>query len=168
MVGTGNGDFTNFTSFQVVLDFVGPAAPMVTAAGANDGSSLNVEFTDSSGATTFRVYCEQAGQAAVATTGAGGASTGATRDQALAESARVPIETDRVSGSINLRGGRLDDLRLSDFHETVDPTSPTIILLSPASGPVSPIQPNSAKYAVGRPRGFKTMIAGLLGSMVSR
>ena len=47
----------------------------------------------------------------------------------------VPITTERLSGSINLRGGRIDDLRLNDFHETVDPTSPTIVLLSPASAP---------------------------------
>ncbi|MCB1496654.1 MAG: membrane protein insertase YidC [Bauldia sp.] len=64
------------------------------------------------------------------------ASGGAlTRDQALAESSRVPIATERVSGSINLRGGRIDDVRLNDFHETVDKSSPTIILLSPADGP---------------------------------
>jgi YidC/Oxa1 family membrane protein insertase len=64
---------------------------------------------------------------------AGGAL--ATRDAALAASPRVPIDTPRVSGSINLRGARLDDLRLKDYHETVDRSSPTIVLLSPSSGP---------------------------------
>ncbi|WP_421724920.1 membrane protein insertase YidC [Bauldia sp.] len=59
----------------------------------------------------------------------------ATRDAAIANAPRVPIETERLSGSINLDGGRLDDLHLNDFHETVDPTSPTIVLLSPADGP---------------------------------
>ncbi len=62
-------------------------------------------------------------------------ATGLTRDAALALSPRVKITTPRVSGSINLVGGRIDDLRLNDFHETVDPTSPTIILLSPVGGP---------------------------------
>ncbi|MBN9020851.1 MAG: membrane protein insertase YidC, partial [Rhizobiales bacterium] len=57
------------------------------------------------------------------------------REAALALSPRVPISTPRVSGSINLVGARLDDLRLNDFHETVDPTSPTIVLLSPVGGP---------------------------------
>ena len=57
------------------------------------------------------------------------------REAAIAQSPRVTITTDRLSGSINLRGGRIDDLRLNDFHETVDPTSPTVILLSPATGP---------------------------------
>jgi YidC/Oxa1 family membrane protein insertase len=58
-----------------------------------------------------------------------------TRDAALAQSPRVPIETTRLSGSINLKGARLDDLRLNEFHETVDRRSPTIILLSPTAGP---------------------------------
>ncbi|HET7713994.1 MAG TPA: membrane protein insertase YidC, partial [Bauldia sp.] len=62
-------------------------------------------------------------------------ATGLTRDAALALSPRVKISTPRVTGSINLVGGRIDDLRLNDFHETVDPDSPTIILLSPVGGP---------------------------------
>jgi YidC/Oxa1 family membrane protein insertase len=63
------------------------------------------------------------------------APTGVTREAALEASPRVPIATERLSGSINLKGGRIDDLHLNDFHETVDPTSPTIVLLSPSSGP---------------------------------
>jgi YidC/Oxa1 family membrane protein insertase len=55
-----------------------------------------------------------------------------TREQALALSPRVPIETGAVRGSIALKGARLDDLHLNEFHETVDTTSPTIVLLSPA------------------------------------
>ena len=58
-----------------------------------------------------------------------------TRDAALQQSPRIPIDTARLSGSINLRGGRIDDLHLKDFRETVDPGSPTIILLSPTGGP---------------------------------
>lgn len=58
-----------------------------------------------------------------------------TRAEALAQSPRVAIATQRVSGSVNLRGGRIDDVHLNDFHETVDPASPTIILLSPTGGP---------------------------------
>jgi YidC/Oxa1 family membrane protein insertase len=59
----------------------------------------------------------------------------ATREAALATNPRVPIDTPRVSGSISLRGARLDDLRLKDYRETVDRNSPTIVLLSPSSGP---------------------------------
>src|SRR3990167_1154769 len=48
------------------------------------------------------------------------AATVLTRDAALQQSPRIPIDTARLSGSINLKGGRLDDLHLKDFHETVD------------------------------------------------
>jgi len=59
----------------------------------------------------------------------------ADRPAALAATSRLPIETDRVEGSINLQGGRIDDLRLKDYHETVDPSSPTIVLFSPSGAP---------------------------------
>src|SRR4051812_20943963 len=58
-----------------------------------------------------------------------------TRDEALALSPRVKIETPRVTGSIALKGGRIDDLSLTQYRETVDPASPAIVLLSPAQGP---------------------------------
>ncbi len=61
--------------------------------------------------------------------------TAETRDEALAQSKRVPIATASITGSINLTGGRVDDIRLNDYHETVDKQSPTIILLSPSGGP---------------------------------
>jgi YidC/Oxa1 family membrane protein insertase len=50
----------------------------------------------------------------------------------LAESPRVRIDTPRVSGSINLRGARIDDLVLKQYKETVAQDSPPIRLLSPA------------------------------------
>ncbi len=58
-----------------------------------------------------------------------------TREQALAASARITIDTPKVSGSINLTGGQIDDVRLKDYHETVDKSSPTIVLLSPKGSP---------------------------------
>ncbi|WP_127090971.1 membrane protein insertase YidC [Aquabacter cavernae] len=81
----------------------------------------------------------QAGGAAVP----GGAQPGAaqalgralTRDQALAATPRVAIDTPRLKGSISLKGGRVDDLSLLDYHETVDPKSPNIVLLAPAGSP---------------------------------
>ena len=54
------------------------------------------------------------------------------RDQALAETPRVAIDTPALEGSINLEGARLDDLRLKGYHETVDKSSPIITLFSPA------------------------------------
>ncbi|HXZ68559.1 MAG TPA: membrane protein insertase YidC [Alphaproteobacteria bacterium] len=54
-----------------------------------------------------------------------------TRPQALAQSQRVQIDAPRVSGSINLTGAMLDDLDLKGYHDTIDPKSPLITLLSP-------------------------------------
>ncbi len=61
-----------------------------------------------------------------------GAALGLPREAVLEQSARVGIDTPVLSGSINLKGARLDDLRLKEYHETVDDSSPTIILLSPS------------------------------------
>ncbi len=59
----------------------------------------------------------------------------ASREAALGSSARVPIATDSLQGSIALKGGRIDDLALVKFRETVDPKSPPIVLLSPSGSP---------------------------------
>ena len=59
----------------------------------------------------------------------------ATRDGALAASARVIIDSARVRGSIALRGGDIDDIALKDYHETVDRSSPNVVVFSPANGP---------------------------------
>ncbi len=53
------------------------------------------------------------------------------RAEALAASPRIEIRSDRLIGSISLAGGRLDDLTLAAYHETVDPKSPLIALLNP-------------------------------------
>lgn len=54
-------------------------------------------------------------------------------EDALARSpGRVPIRTGTLEGSINLRGARVDDLKLLQYHEEVDPDSPVIRLLNPA------------------------------------
>jgi YidC/Oxa1 family membrane protein insertase len=63
---------------------------------------------------------------------AAGVPGGENRDDALAATTRVKIDTPRVSGSINLTGARLDDLVLKDYRETVQPNSPQIRLLNPA------------------------------------
>jgi YidC/Oxa1 family membrane protein insertase len=55
------------------------------------------------------------------------------RDTAIAATPRVKIDTPRLSGSISLKGARIDDLSLVQFRETVDPTSPAIVLYSPSN-----------------------------------
>ena len=77
-----------------------------------------------------------AGQGGASVPGSTGpAATGLTREQALEAGSRVAIDTPRVGGSINLVGGRIDDIRLKDYRETVDPDSPTIVLFSPKGAP---------------------------------
>lgn len=58
-----------------------------------------------------------------------------TREAALATSPRIPIDTPKLAGSIALKGGRIDDLALTQYHETVDPKSPPVVLLEPSGAP---------------------------------
>ena len=46
------------------------------------------------------------------------------RETAIAATPRIKIDTPRVSGSISLKGARIDDLALVQFRETVDPVVP--------------------------------------------
>jgi YidC/Oxa1 family membrane protein insertase len=57
------------------------------------------------------------------------------RQDALARSQRVAVDTPRLKGSIALTGGRIDDLSLVQYRETTDPKSPAIQLLSPSGSP---------------------------------
>ena len=52
----------------------------------------------------------------------------------LAAAPRVAISTPRLVGSISLLGGRIDDLSLVGYHETIKPGSPDVRLLAPAGG----------------------------------
>ncbi|KJF75197.1 membrane protein insertase YidC [Agrobacterium arsenijevicii] len=60
------------------------------------------------------------------------AAATATREEAIAKSQRVAIDTKAIAGSINLTGARFDDIRLKGYHETVDDSSPIITLFSPS------------------------------------
>ena len=51
------------------------------------------------------------------------------------EAPRVGIETGRLRGSISLQGGRIDDLTLQDYRETLDPESDVVHLLNPLGQP---------------------------------
>lgn len=86
----------------------------------------------------------QAGQATPAPGGVGaptaiggGEQTGAIqpRSDVIAGGSRVPLESESLTGSINLENGRIDDIVLHNFRETVDPTSANIKLLSPTGSP---------------------------------
>jgi YidC/Oxa1 family membrane protein insertase len=58
-----------------------------------------------------------------------------TRESALAASPRIHVDTPRLSGSVSLKGGRIDDLALVQYRESVDPKSPAIVLLAPSGSP---------------------------------
>ena len=53
------------------------------------------------------------------------------RTQALGSAARVPIQTPTLSGSLSLLGGRIDDLFLTRYRETLDADSPPVEVFRP-------------------------------------
>lgn len=50
--------------------------------------------------------------------------------KAVADADRIKINTPRLEGSLSLLAGRIDDLRLKDYTETIDEGSPIVTLLS--------------------------------------
>src|SRR5712692_3381203 len=78
------------------------------------------------------------------------------RETIITSTARIPIETPRVKGSIALKGGRVDDVSLAQYHETVDPSSPAIVLLSPSGSP----QPFYAEFGWYVPAGANAKVPG--------
>ena len=56
------------------------------------------------------------------------------RKEALAASPRVTFDTPELIGSIALKGGRIDDVRLVKYRETIDPKSDPVPVLSPVGG----------------------------------
>ncbi len=62
-----------------------------------------------------------------------GMTPAASRAIALKATPRIPIDTPSIIGSIALTGGRIDDITLKKYRETIDPKSPPVVLFSPAS-----------------------------------
>ena len=81
--------------------------------------------------------------------GAAPPAASVSRDDAIKVSPRLAIETPSLRGSIALRGGRIDDLVLVKYHETVDPKSPNVVLFSPTDSP----HPYFAEYGFVAPSG---------------
>ncbi|WP_299847304.1 membrane protein insertase YidC [uncultured Paracoccus sp.] len=50
-----------------------------------------------------------------------------------ASAGRVTIDSPALTGSISLAGGRIDDLLLRNYHETLDDNSPLVRLLTPTA-----------------------------------
>lgn len=53
------------------------------------------------------------------------------RQEVLGENARIAIKTEKLSGSINLKGGRLDDVILNEYKVDTTKNARSIVLFSP-------------------------------------
>ena len=51
------------------------------------------------------------------------------------DTARLAVDTPALKGSIALMGGRIDDLLLKNYHETIDKNSPNVRMLTPELEP---------------------------------
>ena len=112
--------------FQFLFEKIRPPPPPVPAPAAQTAPSAPAPGAAAPGAAP--------GVAAPAPTATGDAATAPvsqTREAAIATQKRVRIDTPRLHGSIALNGGRIDDLALATYHETVDPKSPEVVLLWP-------------------------------------
>ena len=56
---------------------------------------------------------------------------GSSNAQAVTNAGRITIDTPRLEGSLSLLAGRIDDLRLKDYTESIEDGSPIVTLLSP-------------------------------------
>src|ERR1700684_1957273 len=57
------------------------------------------------------------------------------RESVVRAAPHLAINTERLNGSIDLKGARIDNLSLEQYRETVDPNSPPIVLFSPSGAP---------------------------------
>jgi len=67
-----------------------------------------------------------------------GGATPVTEGETPVEVGSVAIETPYLTGSISLLGGRIDDLALATYRETLDPDSPLVQLLIPEGTAADP------------------------------
>ena len=113
--------------FQYLFEKMRPPTPVTPSSPAATQTAPNAPApgTTSPGATPPAPSA--AGQAA----GTAAAAAPETREQAIAAQPRVRINTPRLHGSVALTGGRIDDLTLATYHETVDQKSPEVVLLWP-------------------------------------
>jgi YidC/Oxa1 family membrane protein insertase len=73
--------------------------------------------------------------AAASPPGSPAATSPRTIGEVLAATPRVTIDTPSIGGSIDLKGGKIDDIILKDYRETIDPKSPNVRLFSPPGAP---------------------------------
>jgi YidC/Oxa1 family membrane protein insertase len=109
--------------FQFVFQRLHPPAPPPAPEASSSVAPSNAPATRESAGTNAP--------------GASATKAAETLAEAVAGQPRVLIQTPSLHGSIALRGAKFDDLTLAKYHETVDPKSPEVVLLSP-SGTANP------------------------------
>jgi YidC/Oxa1 family membrane protein insertase len=72
------------------------------------------------------------GQSTANAPSAQGVAVAPNAQAAASRTPRIKLDTPKLEGSISLLGGRLDDLKLKAYRETVDPMSKNISLLAPS------------------------------------
>ncbi|MBL8660100.1 MAG: membrane protein insertase YidC [Rhodospirillales bacterium] len=112
--------------FQLIGGRLRPTTPPPAQQGASQSAAPS---TAGSGAAAPSADVTQ--PAAPSAPAAGTAPAVRTRAEVVAGGQRVRINTPELHGSISLTGGRIDDLTLVNFRETIDPNSPEIVLFSP-------------------------------------
>jgi len=111
--------------FQFLFEKLRPPPPV------NPPVSTQTVPTQTTPATPTPSTTTPAPGAAGTAAGTAAASGAETREEAIAKQPRVRINTPRLHGSVSLTGGRIDDVTLATYHETVDPKSPEVVLLWP-------------------------------------
>ncbi len=102
-------------------EVAGEAAPSTQSGGEGDAFEPTVVTPTAGGATQVSTGVVAFGE------------DGAGRQVALEATPRVLIDDPLVEGSINLVGGLIDDVTLTQFHEAIDKTSPNVQLLQPSN-----------------------------------
>lgn len=73
-------------------------------------------------------------------------------DEVLKATSRARISTERLQGSINLTGGRIDDLLLRDYREEIEDDSPLIRLFHPVGSQSAYYAETGLVAAAGGPK----------------
>ncbi len=102
-------------------EVAGDAAPSAAADGQSDAFEPTVATPTEEGATLVSTGVVAYGE------------NGEGRVTALDATPRITIDDPLIEGSINLVGGLIDDVTLTQFHETIDKTSPNVQLLQPSN-----------------------------------
>lgn len=97
------------------------------------------------------------------TTPTGGAGSVAEGEDTTTEAARVRIETPTMSGSISLKGGRIDDTHLLNYKDTLAEGADTVVQLSP----IGTSHPYFAVYGWLSEDGAKTPAPNTIWSLES-